>query len=104
VKAIQFSEFGGPEVLKVVDLPEPHRYRQPALQADVGLGLARTGALGLAERGGDHLLEFSDPRGIDQLRHPSSLSRASVLKAARAALCHDLPSDCNSAPAPARPA
>lgn len=24
MKAIQFSEFGGPEVLKVVDLPEPH--------------------------------------------------------------------------------
>ncbi|MEO6858548.1 MAG: NADP-dependent oxidoreductase, partial [Solirubrobacteraceae bacterium] len=24
MRAVQFSEFGGPEVLEVVDLPEPH--------------------------------------------------------------------------------
>jgi NADPH:quinone reductase-like Zn-dependent oxidoreductase len=24
MKAVQYSEFGGPEVLKLVDLPDPH--------------------------------------------------------------------------------
>ena len=55
-----------------IHLSETHRRGEPALQAGIGLGMARTTGACLAQRAGDHVLKLADACGIDLLRHALS--------------------------------